>query len=242
MSGTVNKVLRSGNLIFKSRFGLRTLFNNSKSLPENFSVNAEPLPVYNGNMNFNPPSQWNTYSAKPSMMKSSPFSEQVITSFEPYKTENIPMSSSIAMDRKKRKIRFSDIDSQALRNVKKTIEEKENASPNDMKDRANDTAVTKLLDWINRRITGYLLFQNTVSHDPRNMKEKEQYSEMGVHLNHLIGQKWKALSPEERDEYRLLAKQYRRDFKKDIEIYHESEDLTDLIESLDLKIKKLKKE
>jgi len=246
MSNNVNKVLRSGNLIFKSRHGLRTLFN-SKSLPENFPMKIEHSSVYNNNnntsnMNYNANSQWSTYSAKPSIVKSSPFSEQVITSFEPYRTENIPMSSSLAMDRKKRKIRFSDIDSQALRNMKKEIEEKENASPGDLKDTAKDTAVNKLLDWINRRITGYLLFQNTVSHDPRNLKEKEQYSELGVHLNHLIGQKWKALSAEEKDEYRLLAKKYRKDFKKDIEIYHETEDLTDLIESLDLKIKKLKKE
>lgn len=65
---------------------------------------------------------------------------------------------------------------------------------------------------------------------------------MGVHLNSVAGSKWKGLTESEKEEYKNIAKEYRKMFRREIEEYENYEDLTDLIEKLDYKIKKLRKD
>jgi HMG (high mobility group) box len=137
-------------------------------------------------------------------------------------------------DRKKR--RFVEIGSVSLRNLKKEFDSKDD----DPTDETKEKAVEKMNDWINRRITGYLIFQNTLNQS--RIDDKTNYKELGVHLNSVAGQKWKSLPEEEKAEYKGLAKYYRRQFRDEIENYESYDDFTTLIERLDHKIKRLRKE
>lgn len=148
-----------------------------------------------------------------------------------YSIDNMP-----TIDKKMVKRRYLDIGSHSLRNLRKEFETKED----DLDQEAREKAVNSLNDWINRRITGYLIFQNTVSAGKG--EDKLAYKEMGVHLNSVAGQKWKGLPEEEKEEYKMLAKYYRRIFRDEIYTYENYDDFTSLIEKLDIKIKKLKKE
>jgi Chromatin-associated proteins containing the HMG domain len=143
------------------------------------------------------------------------------------------LNSNFVSTDKKKKRRFLEIGSHSLRNLKKEFENKEDDEA------TRNKAIASLNDWINRRITGYLVFQNTIS---SKLDDKNNYREMGIHLNSVAGSKWKNLTEDERDEYKNLAKAYRKAFRKEIEEFENYEDLTDLIERLDTKIKKLKKE
>ena len=97
--------------------------------------------------------------------------------------------------------------------------------------------VQGLHDWINRRITGYLVFQNTIRD---NKPEKESSDE---HLNALTGKMWKEFSKSEREEYKNLALDARADFKRDYEdVSLDHPDLKELQESIERRLKKIKKE
>jgi len=92
-----------------------------------------------------------------------------------------------------------------------------------------------LHDWINRRVTGYLIFHNTV-HD-------EGLEKDGDHLNRQTGKLWQAMSKAEKEEYNSFAMNTRVSLKKqyrDIDI--DDPELTEMQEKVDLKIKKIKKE
>lgn len=134
---------------------------------------------------------------------------------------------------KKKKVRILDLGSNSLRNLKKEFDNK--ALENDT---VKNQAITCLSDWINRRLTGYLIFQNTLGAT----NEKSQLKGMGVHLNSLAGKKWKELPEGERNEYNELAKSFRKEFRLEIENYDNYDNYDDLIEKLDRKIKKLKKD
>jgi len=140
---------------------------------------------------------------------------------------------SYSLTDKKKKRRFTEIGSHSLRNLKKEFEHKDDSET------GREKALSSLSDWINRRITGYLIFQNTLN---TNGNEKSTYREAGVHLNSVAGQKWKSLTESEKEEYKVIAKEYRKSFRREIEEYENYEDLTDLIEKLDYKIKNLRKE
>jgi len=132
--------------------------------------------------------------------------------------------------KKKKKIKDSGIESQALRNLRKELEKM-----GDMEDEKDLKPKQKLNDWINRRVTGYLIFQNSM-----NASNKEKgISDTGVHLNSSMGKKWKGLNEREKKDYKDLANHYRSVFKREIE-EHDSEKAKDLIEMLDEKIKKVK--
>lgn len=137
-----------------------------------------------------------------------------------------------------RRERHTDIGSQSLRNLRRELEKRDDED--DGKNKGN--IIASLHDWINRRITGYLVFQNTMNSDPEGLKDKGGISETGVHLNHSMGRRWKALSESEREEYKKLAIDYRKRFKQEIEEYDDSEKADDLLEMLDAKIKKIKRE
>lgn len=143
--------------------------------------------------------------------------------------------NDIVNTEKRIKRRFLEIGSHSLRNLKKEFESKDEED----EEGARDKAISSLNDWINRRITGYLIFQNTIN---TKSDEKSNYRELGIHLNSIAGQKWKGLTEEEKEEYKNLAKKFRKTFREEIENYENYDDFTSLIEKLDIKIKKLKKE
>lgn len=143
----------------------------------------------------------------------------------------------LMMPKNKKMSRFCDIESQSLRNLKKEIEEKEkeNSDPNQLP----EITKAKLKDWINRRITGYLIFQNTLNYHPEISKEKSDCSGLGVHFNQMVGHKWKNLSRDEKEEYKNIAKECRERFRKDL---NDADDLGDLFANFDAQIKKIKRE
>jgi len=125
--------------------------------------------------------------------------------------------------------------------LKKELEKYEDNEDPLSPDSKKEKMMTSLSDWINRRITGYLVFQNTMNSDPDQDKEGG-ISETGVHLNQAMGKRWKSLSEEEREEFKALAKDFRKDFKQDLEENEDFDDTDALIETLDERIKKLKRE
>jgi len=145
------------------------------------------------------------------------------------------------MERRKefKKYRYSEIDSHSLRNLYKSIIEKENSDPTSDEKITKDT-LDSLHDWVNRRITGYLIFRNTISENDD--EELKHSSELGIHANHHIGQKWKQLTTKEKKEYQDLARSYRKLFKEEVIIPENYSDLIELLETVDVKIKKIKKE
>lgn len=148
------------------------------------------------------------------------------------------LENEASTEKKRRRLRFPDIESHSLRNLTKSFDPMEYPDNNKLKNKA----IGSLNDWINRRITGYLVFQNTINSNQIERDEKKGFKQMGFHLNKLTGQKWKNLTEEEREEYKELAKDFRKNFRKEIEEYENYEDVTDLIEKLDHRIKKIKKE
>ena len=93
-----------------------------------------------------------------------------------------------------------------------------------------------LHDWINRRITGYLIFQNTFAGTIGRGKD-------GSHLNSIAGQQWKKLSKAEKEEYKSLALNVRVNLKKEYrDVDKESPELKELQDLIEKAIKKVKKE
>ena len=115
-------------------------------------------------------------------------------------------------------------------------ESDDNPSPKRKKGKS-DRGVHSLHDWINRRITGYLIFQNTI-HD----ENAERGGREGDHLNRLTGKKWKKLSKSEQEEYKSLAMNARVDLKKEFkDVDKDSPELADFQEQIEKKLKKIKK-
>jgi hypothetical protein len=139
--------------------------------------------------------------------------------------------------KKSKRFRHADIGSTSLRGITKKIE-----STNEVNPEIREKAINELNDWINRRVTGYLIFQNTMNSNPVEITDKDNYKELGIHMNNVTGQKWKNMNEEDRDEYKNLAKEYRKMLRKEIEAYENYDDITDLIEKFDRKIKKIRKE
>lgn len=149
---------------------------------------------------------------------------------------------SIETAKKKKRSRFNEIESQSLRNLKREIEKAEEEFDGSNKVQKREKVIATLNDWINRRITGYLIFQNTMNTDPEETKDKAAYIEKGMHLNSVMGKKWKSLTEKEKEEYRALAKEYRKPFKLEVQHLENFASVNDLLETLDEKIKKIKKE
>ena len=97
--------------------------------------------------------------------------------------------------------------------------------------------ISGLHDWINRRITGYLVFQNTI----HGTLEKEDFRDS--HLNRVAGQKWRVLSKAEKEQYKMLALKVRVELKKEFrDVDKDSPELKELQELIEKEIKKVKKE
>lgn len=217
MDHKVRILLRSNNsMLFKKSNGIAAL-NNSFKLPE------PPIKLENAFLNVKSFSPREDQSMSLSIFSDNKTSENLINA-------------------KRNRPRFFDIESQSLRNLLKEFEEKENSDPNSTTPIDKKKAAKALHDWINRRITGYLIFQNTLNNDPDTIKDKEHSTELGIHQNHLIGQKWKTLTKEEKDEYKKLAVEYRKNFRGTIDELESTGNLNELIESLDNQIKKIKRE
>lgn len=134
--------------------------------------------------------------------------------------------------------RFHDIGSQSLRNLKKEMDREEGSVS---KEQNREKLLVSLNDWLNRRLTGYLIFQNTLNSDPDGADERQGYAEKGIHLNRVMGVKWKKLSEKERGEYKKIAQDQRKVIKKELEDLDDL-DSSGLYEELDDKIKKIKRE
>jgi len=99
-----------------------------------------------------------------------------------------------------------------------------------------------VLDWINRRVTGYMIFQNSINKDFKEIKMDDDgtTSDTNKHTNSLVGKKWKGLMPLEKEEFRTIAAQVRLDLKKEVE-HMNLEDYDQVYSLLVSKIKKVKK-
>lgn len=64
------------------------------------------------------------------------------------------LENEASTEKKRRRIRFPEIDSHSLRNLTKTFDHRDYNDQNNLKNKA----IGSLNDWINRRITGYLVF------------------------------------------------------------------------------------
>lgn len=176
-----------------------------------------------------------------SMQSASPPPQKKEIKYETFRTlDNLAPSNLSDAERKKlnKRFRHVDIGSTSLRGITKNIA----SSGDNIDPEVKEKAINQLNEWINRRVTGYLIFQNTMNQNPLEQTDKGNYKELGIHLNNITGQKWKNLNDEDRDEYRNLAKEYRKILRKEIEAYENYDDITDLIEQFDQKIKKIKKE
>eukprot|EP00331_Platyophrya_macrostoma_P020065 CAMPEP_0176475834 /NCGR_PEP_ID=MMETSP0127-20121128/43818_1 /TAXON_ID=938130 /ORGANISM="Platyophrya macrostoma, Strain WH" /LENGTH=452 /DNA_ID=CAMNT_0017871457 /DNA_START=1 /DNA_END=1359 /DNA_ORIENTATION=- len=103
---------------------------------------------------------------------------------------------------------------------------------------AKKVRVKGLHDWINRRVTGYLIYQNTI-HDEGGLEKDHA----GDHLNRVAGEKWKSMSQDEKNEYKEIALRARKFLKKDVrDVDIDDPNIKDLQEVLEKKIKKVKKD
>lgn len=131
-------------------------------------------------------------------------------------------------------------------NEQQPRKEKKKKTETDVEDgRGSDTdnstpkraRVKDLHDWINRRVTGYLIFQNTMQDMGLEKEHKDE------HLNRIAGDKWKALTKAEREEYRSLAMNARVQLKREFRnVEIDNPDIKDLQELVEKRIKKVKKE
>jgi len=121
--------------------------------------------------------------------------------------------------------------------LKREKEEMENA-----KKQLKTRAIEDLGSWINARITGYLIFANSINDSLHHGVKHSHKKEKGIHLNSLTGKKWKSLTEEEREEYRQLAIKYRIQAKNEIKEKAGDMELSEIIEQLEKSFKKLKKE
>ena len=99
-----------------------------------------------------------------------------------------------------------------------------------------------LVDWINRRVTGYMIFQNSVDKDLKDIKMDDIDLDHTKHMNSLVGKKWKSLTPTAREEYKSIAMQTRVDFKKELDRMENVEDFKDIYSDFITRIKKIKKD
>ena len=106
----------------------------------------------------------------------------------------------------------------------------------------NRNSKESLIDWINRRITGYMLFQNSIDKDMKDIKMDDiDVDHHTKHMNSLVGKKWKSLNPSAREEYKAIAMQNRVDFKKELDCMDNLEDFKLLCSHFIGKVKKVKK-
>ena len=99
-----------------------------------------------------------------------------------------------------------------------------------------------LVDWINRRVTGYMIFQNSVDKDMKDITMDDIDLDHTKHMNSLVGKKWKSLSPTAKEEYKSIAMQTRVNFKKELDRMENVEDFKDIYSDFISRIKKVKKD
>jgi len=143
------------------------------------------------------------------------------------------MNNQETVKKRRKNFKETDINSQSLKKLKKICENTEQDGSATKKEKL----ISSLNDWINRRITGYLIFQNSMNSAG---SKRPGISDTGVHLNHATGSKWKTMSEKEKEEYKNLAKEYRKIFKREVEECENLENTNDIIEEFDEKIKKIK--
>lgn len=143
------------------------------------------------------------------------------------------MNNQDTVKKRRKNFKESDINSQSLKKLKKICESSDQEGSMSKKEKL----ISSLNDWINRRITGYLIFQNSMNGEGA---KRPGISDTGVHLNHATGSKWKTMSEKEKEEYKNLAKEYRKIFKREVEECENLENTNDIIEEFDEKIKKIK--
>lgn len=129
---------------------------------------------------------------------------------------------------------FDSNEEDAIANKAHPLESDNSTPPTPKK---SERGIQGLHDWINRRVTGYLIFQNTM-HDEGLEKERDD-----DHLNRITGKMWKKLSKTEQEEYKSLALKTRVEFKKEFQdVDKDSPELPELQELIDQKLKKVVKE
>lgn len=149
------------------------------------------------------------------------------------KKQQRDMNNQDTVKKRRKNFKETDINSQSLKKLKKICENTDQDGSATKKEKL----ISSLNDWINRRITGYLIFQNSMNNTTG---KRPGISDTGVHLNHATGSKWKTMSEKEKEEYKNLAKEYRKIFKREVEECENLENTNDIIEEFDEKIKKIK--
>ena len=99
-----------------------------------------------------------------------------------------------------------------------------------------------LVDWINRRVTGYMIFQNSVDKATKDIELDDVELDLTKHMNSLVGKKWKSLTPTAKEEYKSIAIRARVDFKKELDHMENLEDFKDVYSDFIGRIKKVKKD
>ena len=182
--------------------------------------------------------------------------DEEFTFNEPPRTSQKPKSQKASVKKKMKSSQKEDRKSSAKRDEGKgskykSSQKKKDKSSKKKASRARDSdssdesagersgkkserGVHNLHDWINRRVTGYLIFQNSV-HVEKGDEED--------HLNSVTGKKWKALTKAEKEEYKSIALNARVDLKKEFDnVDIDDEEIKDLQEQIEKKLKKIKKE
>jgi len=149
------------------------------------------------------------------------------------------------MMRRSKKV-LQRLDSTALRGLKSVFRsyqankaDEETQSEN-KKDEKSPQELLK--DWINRRITGYLVFRNTNCLEKGEKGVKKEGSDGTVeHLNKSMGAMWKGLSDKDKGIYLKIANHYRKLFKGQVDSLEDISKFSDLLDYFDETSKKIKK-
>lgn len=129
------------------------------------------------------------------------------------------------------KVEAESSDSSGDRKMESGDTDNSNATPSKKGER-----VKGLHDWINRRLTGYLVYQNSIQ-DGELEREYE-----GDHLNRVAGQKWRSMSKTEQEVYKSIALKARVQLKKEFrDAGKDDPELADLQEVVEKRIRKVKK-
>jgi len=134
--------------------------------------------------------------------------------------------------------------------IKKEIESDHDHDTSSQKSGPNRSAsknrhtVDGVMDWINRRVTGYMIFQNSIVKDFKDVRMDDMGSntDQHKHMNSLVGKKWHGLTKLQKEEYKNIASQARLDLKKEIDQMGGIENYEEVYGNLLDKIKRVKKE
>ena len=114
----------------------------------------------------------------------------------------------------------------------------EGNSPQSLVPEKSERAPKTIYDWINRRVTGYLIFHNEIN-DNESVEEDKEIED--AHLNRVVADRWHGLTKLEREEYMALAMTTRVKLKKKLkDLDLEDPDAEEIKRKIHKKFKKLK--